>query len=60
MNDEHIRNRFIEEMSDVLMYYVEVLNRLNVSAEEFTNIYMQKYNTNLNRDYEKENKNKYV
>ncbi len=60
MNDEHIRNRFIEEMSDVLMYYIEVLNRLNVSAEEFTNIYMQKYNTNLNRDYEKENKNKYV
>ena len=42
------------------MYYIEVLNRLNVSAEEFTNIYMQKYNTNLNRDYEKENKNKYV
>ena len=26
MNDEKIRNRFIEEMSDVLMYYIEVLN----------------------------------
>ena len=60
MNDENIRNRFIEELGDVLMYYVEVLNRLDISAEEFTNIYLKKYNTNLNRDYEADNKKKYV
>lgn len=60
MNDEHIRNRFIEELSDVLMYYIEVMNRLNISAEEFTKIYLEKYNTNLNRNYEEENKKKYV
>ena len=60
MNDEHIRNRFIEELSDVLMYYIEVMNRLNISAEEFTKIYLEKYNTNLKRNYEEDNKKKYV
>lgn len=60
MNDEHIRNRFIEELSDVLMYYIEVLNRLDISAEEFSKVYLEKYNTNLKRNYEEENKNKYV
>lgn len=60
MNDEKIRNRFIEEMSDVLMYYIEVLNRLDISAEEFSKIYLEKYHTNLNRNYVEENKKKYV
>ena len=60
MNDEHIRNRFIEELGDVLMYYIEVMNRLDISAEEFTKVYIEKYNGNLNRDYEADNKKKYV
>ena len=60
MNDEKIRNRFIEELSDVLMYYIEVMNRLDISAEEFTQIYLEKYHKNLNRNYEEENKKKYV
>ena len=60
MNDEKIRHRLIEELSDVLMYYIEVLNRLDISAEEFASIYLEKYNTNLNRNYEEENKKKYV
>ena len=60
MNDENIRHRFIEELGDVLMYYVEVMNRLDISAEEFTRIYLEKYNTNLNRDYEADNRKKYV
>lgn len=60
MNDEHIRNRFIEELSDVLMYYIEVLNRLNISAEEFSKVYLEKYNTNMHRNYEEDNKKKYV
>ena len=50
----------IEELGDVLMYYVEVMNRLDISAEEFTRIYLEKYNTNLNRDYEADNRKKYV
>ncbi len=60
MNDEKIRSRFIEEMSDVMMYYIEVLNRLNISAEEFSKAYSEKHHTNLNRNFEAENKKKYV
>ncbi len=58
MENQDVRNRFVEEMTDVQMYYMEVLNRLNISSEEFSNAYIQKHNTNMNRDYERENKEK--
>ena len=60
MNDKNIRERFIEEFGDVLMYYIDVLNRTNISAEEFTEVYMKKYNGNLKRNYVEDNKKKYV
>jgi len=47
MNDEKIRSRFIEEMCDVMMYYVEVLNRLEISSEELSNAYIQKHQKNF-------------
>lgn len=59
MNNEKIRSRFMEEISDVLMYYIEVLNRLNISAEELSKAYRQKHERNLNRDFAEENKKKY-
>lgn len=59
MNDNGVRARFMEEISDVLMYYVEVLNRLNITAEELSDAYIKKYEINLNRNYVEENKNKY-
>ena len=40
------------------MYYIEVLNRLEISAEEFTKVYLEKYNTNLKRNYVEDNKKK--
>ena len=59
MKNEAIRNRFTEEMADVLMYYIEVLNRLEISAEEFSKAYIAKHQRNLSRDYMEENKKKY-
>ncbi len=59
MKNEAIRNRFTEEMADVLMYYIEVLNRLNITSEELSNAYKQKHQTNLNRNYSEDNKKKY-
>lgn len=56
MEDEIIRERFIEEMGDVLMYYMDVLNRLKITAEEFSEIYIKKYKKNMNRNYEREYK----
>lgn len=59
MKDEGVRNRFTEEFSDVLMYYTEVLNRLEISSEELSKAYIKKHETNINRNYVEENKQKY-
>ena len=58
MQDEKVRTRFVEEFCDVLMYYVEVLNRLHISSEELTKAYKAKHEINLNRDYVQERKDK--
>ena len=50
----------IEEMCDVMMYYVEVLNRLNITEEEFSEAYINKNHINLNRNFEEERKQKYI
>lgn len=59
MENEEIRGRFLEEVTDVQNYYIEVLNRLNITPEEFSKAYIDKHNSNMNRNYEKDNKEKY-
>lgn len=59
MENTGVRDRFLEEMADVEMYYIEVLNRLNVSTEEISNAYRKKHNINMERDYERDNQKKY-
>ncbi len=59
MENENVRNRFLEELSDVQMYYMEILNRLNITSEEISNAYIEKHNINMKRNYEKDNKEKY-
>lgn len=59
MEDKYIRARFVEEITDVQNYYIEVLNRLRITPEEFSNAYIEKHNINMKRDYEKDNKEKY-
>lgn len=59
MENPEVRERFLEEITDVQNYYIEVLNRLNITPEEFSNAYIEKHNTNLKRNYEKDNKEKY-
>lgn len=54
MDDPAVRSRFIEEMSDVLMYFTDTLLRYGVTPEELSDVYRQKHARNLNRDYEKE------
>ena len=54
MNDSKIRERFVEEMCDVLMYYSDVLNRFDVSSEEIANKYQEKFNDNMNRNFIKD------
>lgn len=59
MNDKDVRNRFLEEITDVQNYYIEILNRLKITPEEYSNAYIEKHNVNMNRDYEKDNTKKY-
>lgn len=59
MQDKNVRDRFLEELSDVEMYYIEVLNRLNITPEEISNAYIEKHNINMKRNYERDNNKKY-
>lgn len=59
MENPDVRERFLEEITDVQNYYIEVLNRLNITPEEFSKAYIEKHNINMNRNYEKDNKEKY-
>lgn len=56
MEEPIVRAAFCEEMSDVLMYYHDILLRYNITAEEISNAYQQKHDRNMKRDYAAENK----
>ena len=59
MENPDVRSRFIEELTDVQNYYIEVLNRLKITPEEYSKAYIDKHNSNMKRNYEKDNKEKY-
>lgn len=60
MENPQIRDRFTEEFADVLMYYTEVLNRLNITEEEISKAYTKKHEYNMNRNFKEEYKNKNI
>ncbi len=51
MNDEKVRKDFITEMTDVARYYIEVLNRLDITSEEYANCFINKHKECVNRNY---------
>ena len=59
MENQDVRSRFLEEINDVQNYYIEILNRLKITPEEYSNAYIEKHNINMKRNYEKDNKEKY-
>ncbi|MCB2289842.1 nucleotide pyrophosphohydrolase [Clostridium sp. CS001] len=54
MEDLEVRERFVEELGDVVMYFMDVLNRFDISAEEFSIRYLKKAEYNMNRNYKKQ------
>ncbi len=50
-SDPVVRRHFTEEMGDVIMYLMDVLLCLGISAEEFAETYRAKCDRNLKRDY---------
>lgn len=59
MDNELVRKHFIEELADVMMYYADVLNRFHITPEEFSQVYINKVQQNMKRDYQKEYKKIY-
>ncbi len=58
MENLEIRKHFVEEMSDVLMYYTETLLRYGITPEEISSAYIEKHNKNMNRNYSEDWKRK--
>lgn len=55
-----VRAAFLEEMSDVLMYYMDALLRYHVTPEEISEAYLKKHLHNMGRNYSEEYKEKYT
>ncbi len=51
MNDEHVRAHYLEECSDVLMYYLDMLECFGISAEDLTNAFDKKWRRNMDRSW---------
>jgi 8-oxo-dGTP diphosphatase len=52
INDNMLREQFIEELVDVFMYFLDVLLRYNISGEDFSKAFAKKNEYNQKRDYE--------
>ncbi len=46
-----IREHFVEEMCDVMMYFIDVLQCCGVTSDEFCAVYQRKHDHNMRRDY---------
>jgi NTP pyrophosphatase (non-canonical NTP hydrolase) len=55
-NDKELKDDFLEELVDVFMYFLDILLRYGISAEDFLKAYMKKNSYNQKRDYENESK----
>lgn len=49
IEDSEIRQHLIEEMSDVLMYFNDVMLCYGISEEELKQVYISKFETNMKR-----------
>ena len=51
MNDETVRAAFVEEITDVLMYYIDLMTCFNVSSDEISEAFIAKHKKNMHRDF---------
>jgi len=54
MENGEVRESFIEEMVDIMMYYSAVMLRLEITPEEYASIYHKKQNKNKERNFKKQ------
>ena len=51
MKDEKVRTAFIEELSDTLMYFIDLMSCYDVSADELSKAFIAKHEKNMKRDF---------
>jgi len=56
MKDDTVRAAFIEELSDALMYFIDLMTCYGVSAEELSEAFVKKHEKNMRRDFVTEHK----
>jgi len=49
MNDPEIREHFVEEMCDVLMYFNDVMLCMGITPDELKRVYLAKHERNMSR-----------
>jgi len=54
VDDEKVRSSFVEELSDTMMYFINLMACYGVSVEEFSGAFIKKHEKNMQRDFEKE------
>ena len=54
MDDPKVRDHFVEELSDVFMYYCDLLESFGFTSEEFCQAYIKKHERNMKRDLQAE------
>lgn len=59
MEDLAVRQAFLAEMADVIMYYHDILLRYHVTPEEISKAFMKKHNYDMARNYTREYKEQY-
>ena len=56
MDDEAVRAAFVEELADVLMYFVDLMTCYGVTAGELSEAFTAKHEKNMRRDFVAEHK----
>ena len=51
MENPAVREHFVEEVADHLMYIFDMMECYSITAEEFTDIYVKKYERNMGRSW---------
>ena len=51
MSDEEVREAFVVELADALMYYIDLITCYRVTTEELSTAYTTKHERNMQRDF---------
>lgn len=57
MNDDTVRQAFVEELVDVMMFYSDALICYGVTPDELSDAFVRKHSKNMSRDFINEHRN---